>query len=1338
MSQDDFKNSMNPRQRMVGGKTRFGLPVPQQSVRRLFRGLKSVFAFVVALLVIHGVHVAGAQDSEFAVAQDGQSEAIPASESGAAETQTSATEELPSFHSVLRGFPFDEPSDPWLESDIESRTLPQISIEIVPWAEGKSGVIRASWVQPWEGLLSQQSAAANVPVGVPPKPIPTPQTKPPETTTSNVTVLARKGPQEQNSQTGNGAEEVVTPPMPIEPTVVPAAPTITVESIAAQKAETEKLTDLTEEQKTQLAKYYQRATEQVTRKAESDQKYAELRTEKENAPTQIAEYKQLLAQTPQETPPAYPENASVAELDQLRLTDEERANEATRNLENWESRARVRTERKPQMPALIETTRQQVEEAEKALAAAAPEGEPAALTQARRLDQETNLNLLRSQLELYRMEQSYYDSLNDLFPLQRDLLTRNRNSAARKVELWKTVLSDARREESAREAQEAREKLQNAHPTLRTIAEESSELTVRRKTMQEYLGTRTKELSDVKATLSSLETRFRNVQDKEQRAGLTTAIGLLLRSQRTHLPDKASYQRIQERAEQDIVRFQGEQMQLEDDRAALGDLQSQVDETLETVMPGAEQNEPLRQMATELLRDRRQYLDSLLADYNAALQTLGETEIAARRLETLIEQYETHIDERVLWIRSASPVGRELPGQTLIEVQNFLFNEEWPLLTEYLIRDAQSAWPVYLFFMFAIGVLLGLYRRSRRFVSELVTTADKQVDSGIPLILLAMAVTIAMASAWSLLLAFAGWRIGMSELEFAPALRHATNFSAIALWLVNSFRTMCRKQGIAEIFLKWPESVVRSLHVNLLIYIVVGLPLSFMIVAAERLNEGLAADTVGRMAFILLCILQIWTLRRIVRPDGPVLGDLLRSRPTSLMYRLRWGWYSAAVGAPIILAILSMVGYQYTAEQLMIRVQLTLCLSIVIAIAYSMVMQWMLAARRQLAMKNARAKRAAALAAAQRETEGEAGVAPTPSLPPVEVPQVDISLLNQQMLRLIRGATIVVFLTFGWAIWGQVLPALQIFSRVELWTVIVEITEKVPGATDTAPTFREITSVESVTLGHVMFGLIVFVGAVLAARNLPGLLELSVLQKLPLDHGGRHAITTLCKYALLFTGVIIAFNSIGIGWGNVQWLVAALTVGLGFGLQEIFANFVSGLIILFERPIRIGDIVTIDGVSGTVSRIQIRATTITDWDCKEFIVPNKEFVTGKLLNWTLSDKTNRIVINVGVAYGTNTEVAMGLLQEIADSHPLLLKEPPSVVSFEGFGDSTLNLVLRCFLPNLDHRAKVITQLHTTINERLKLAGIEIAYPQRDLHIRTLPAGVFPPPTPGALGDGVSS
>jgi potassium efflux system protein len=183
-----------------------------------------------------------------------------------------------------------------------------------------------------------------------------------------------------------------------------------------------------------------------------------------------------------------------------------------------------------------------------------------------------------------------------------------------------------------------------------------------------------------------------------------------------------------------------------------------------------------------------------------------------------------------------------------------------------------------------------------------------------------------------------------------------------------------------------------------------------------------------------------------------------------------------------------------------------------------------------------------------------------------------------------------------------------------------------------------------------------------------------------------------------------------------------MTVGLGFGLQEIFANFVSGLILLFERPIRVGDVITLGDITGTVSNIQIRATTVTNWDRKELIVPNKELITGRLLNWTLSDKTNRIVINIGLAYKTDPLVAREIILSTVQSHENVLEDPGPNVTFEGFGDSSLSFVVRAYVATLDVRLSTVNDLHASIHKRLSQAGIEIAFPQLDLNLREIPKG----------------
>ena len=157
------------------------------------------------------------------------------------------------------------------------------------------------------------------------------------------------------------------------------------------------------------------------------------------------------------------------------------------------------------------------------------------------------------------------------------------------------------------------------------------------------------------------------------------------------------------------------------------------------------------------------------------------------------------------------------------------------------------------------------------------------------------------------------------------------------------------------------------------------------------------------------------------------------------------------------------------------------------------------------------------------------------------------------------------------------------------------------------------------------------------SRNLPGLLELTLIDRLPLDRGGRYAISFVVRYLVGLFGVLLACKNVGFSWSSVQWLAGALALGLGFGLQEIFSNLVSGLIILIERPVRVGDFVTINGITGHVSQMQLRATTIRDLDMRELIVPNKKFITEDIINWSLSDQMARLIVNVGVAYESDTK-----------------------------------------------------------------------------------------------------
>ena len=213
-----------------------------------------------------------------------------------------------------------------------------------------------------------------------------------------------------------------------------------------------------------------------------------------------------------------------------------------------------------------------------------------------------------------------------------------------------------------------------------------------------------------------------------------------------------------------------------------------------------------------------------------------------------------------------------------------------------------------------------------------------------------------------------------------------------------------------------------------------------------------------------------------------------------------------------------------------------------------------------------------------------------------------------------------------------------------------------------------------------------------------------VLQRLPLDSGLRYALTTVTRYLIVLVGMAVGFQFLGVGWSSVQWLAAAVSVGLGFGLQDIFANFVSGLIILFERPLRVGDTVTIGDTNGTVTQIRIRGTTIRGWDGKDLVVPNKTILTTNLLNWTLSDSMSRVDFLIAPDYGTDTEKVRRILLEIAAQDPRVMKDPPPTVTFSGFGAAALDFRLSVFVESVADRGEVTNDVNMEIVRRFAEEG----------------------------------
>jgi len=248
------------------------------------------------------------------------------------------------------------------------------------------------------------------------------------------------------------------------------------------------------------------------------------------------------------------------------------------------------------------------------------------------------------------------------------------------------------------------------------------------------------------------------------------------------------------------------------------------------------------------------------------------------------------------------------------------------------------------------------------------------------------------------------------------------------------------------------------------------------------------------------------------------------------------------------------------------------------------------------------------------------------------------------------------------------------------------------------------------------------------------LLAEDVYPRLALARGIPLAVSSLLHYALLLGGFTLAVAALGVDLTRATILAGAFGVGLGFGLQNLVSNFASGLILLLERPIHVGDSVQIGDLTGEVRRIGMRSSTVRTFEGAEVIVPNTQLVSDRVTNWTLSDRSRRLDLPVGVAYGTDPERVLDLLREVGRKHPRVRAEPAPQALFLGFGESALSFELRVWIDRFEEGLEIRSALNLAIHAALAREGIEIPFPQRDLRIRAIespPAGRPWPPGPAA-------
>lgn len=696
-----------------------------------------------------------------------------------------------------------------------------------------------------------------------------------------------------------------------------------------------------------------------------------------------------------------------------------------------------------------------------------------------------------------------------------------------------------------------------------------------------------------------------------------------------------------------------------------------------------------------LLAARYELLDKLRTQYDALGTALVELEGEKHQYLDKAEEIRTYVAKQLFGfgMRSCPPISIKTLTQLPASARWMFSSEHWQELGAAL-RGMVVQLPLGNFGVALVVAVLVLTRR--RIGAALAHTGDK-----IRRISTDRYRYTAEALAWTLLLAipaalaigFVGWALELTDdtSDWIRGISYGLKIIAEIIFIAGFLAAVCRQSGIGVAHFRWKPELLKQCRRALQSFCIVYLPMLLVTISCVFGEASLYVDSIGTISFILAHAWAIIVLWRLFFARKGVLAILASDDPRHVLIRWRYLWAAVLFAAPLALIVLVGLGFVITTIWLSVGLLLTFAMMSTGSILYGLALRWFTMKQRKLALAEAlerrRVRQQAVTSPEPQEQQGE--ILPIDA---EEERQLDLNVISEQTRALLRLAFLLGVSIAIIVFWSETFPLIAVFDTIRI----------------------------PLTGGLSLYGLMQAALALavtyFAVQNLPGLLELAVLRATTIQSGTRNAITTLCQYGVTLIGLAIFFNILNVDWAKFGWIAAALSVGLGFGLQEVVANFVCGVILLFERPIRVGDIVTLDNMTGTVTRIRMRATTITNWDRQEIVVPNKTLITNNILNWTLTSALNRFVISVGVAYGSDTVRARQILLDVAASDPRVLDDPAPMATFEQFADSSLSLVLRAYLPDLENRLATITDLHTEIAKRFAEAGIEIPFPQRDLHL----------------------
>ena len=847
------------------------------------------------------------------------------------------------------------------------------------------------------------------------------------------------------------------------------------------------------------------------------------------------------------------------------------------------------------------------------------------------------------------------------------------------------------------EAEKSQQKNKNTNPII------SKELDFNT-TISEELLKKTTEISQlsqdnlrIKNVLDNLQQTQRNIEEQISSLQGTLVLSRIINKQRQSLPQDKVIKGLSKQIADlrvrvfDISEFKDS---LVDTQAYISKLESRE----KTTFTDAE-----KAQLEEILQTRSKTLSELLKLLNNQLNLSINIELNQQQVKTISDALQQKLQQQSFWVKSNSEMDLEwfarfpgLAGYELTEISKKLDFSNW--------KDNLGLAGL---LIGGLSLLTFFIRRQHDRIKQKLTKINNSMltvptDSqwNTPMAIF-WTVVLCLPSTFMFLIVF----VLVTYICFLdPTEVWPWGLKMAFYWLYFAFMlAMLRPNGIAYRHFNMPQSsnaVFRKILKHSVW--VIGLLLNTSIFN-NATEYGIAYDVIGQAMTVLVLLSVLFVVVpgfRMGIATYQKAASYRRDAKPMLLGLVR----ILLVLAPIALIVLIVMGYYYTASQIIEHLVASYFAIVTWIIIRNIVYRGFNVSSRRLSYRRLQEKRALAQAKTQAQQNGQEQTVETEdSALVLQDDAISVSDIKNQMLKITDLVLWTALFGLLYWVWSDLVTVAYYLKEITLW--------------QQATTTEAGTVMESITLLNLLVAMIVLIVTYILVKNLGGLLETLVFSNLNLSQGTPYTITTIFTYLLIIIGASIAFASLGMSWSKLQWLFTALSVGLGFGMQEIFGNFVSGIIILFERPVRVGDMVTIGSFNGTVSKIRIRATTLIDNDRKEVIVPNKAFITERVVNWALTSSMTRLVITVGVAYGSDLELVKRLLLQAAEENDAVLKDPAPAAYFLTFGASTLDHELRVYVGQLSDRIRTIDALNRRIDELFMANNIEIAFNQLDIFIK---------------------